>query len=77
MIENEIRIKFHYNKSQSTRSTRTFVKPSIAHRGDRLVFDSSMTYGYHVNLFFLLMAHLFVKQFEHIFFDFRNFTNVF
>ncbi|XP_025156088.1 dynein regulatory complex subunit 7, partial [Harpegnathos saltator] len=49
MIENEIRVKFHYNKGQSTRAARTFVKPSIADRGDRLVFDSNMIRGYHPN----------------------------
>ncbi|XP_032674658.1 dynein regulatory complex subunit 7-like [Odontomachus brunneus] len=68
MIENEIRIQFHYNKGQSTRATCTFVKPSIADRGDRLIFDSSMTHGYHpdpmappektINLFYALDKHL-------------------
>jgi len=48
MTENEIRIKFHYNEGQSSRATRTFIKPSIADRGDRLVFDLAMTRGYDV-----------------------------
>ncbi|XP_020282384.1 dynein regulatory complex subunit 7 isoform X2 [Pseudomyrmex gracilis] len=46
MIENEVRLKFHYDKGRSTRATRTFIKPSIGDRGDRLIFDSSMTHGY-------------------------------
>ncbi|KAL0118701.1 hypothetical protein PUN28_009396 [Cardiocondyla obscurior] len=46
MIENEICVKFHYDRDQSTRATRTFIKPSMADRGDRLVFDPTMTYGY-------------------------------
>lgn len=39
MIENEICIKFHYDQDQSTRAIRTFIKPPMADRGDRLVFD--------------------------------------
>lgn len=65
MVEYKINIKFHYNKGQSTRTTRTFVEPLIAI--DRLVFDSSMTYGYHVSLFLSTKIYLFVKQLEHIF----------
>lgn len=52
MIENEIRIKFHYDKNQCSRATRTFIKPSMADRGDRLVFDPAMTYGYNVNFLY-------------------------
>ncbi|XP_011352287.1 dynein regulatory complex subunit 7 [Ooceraea biroi] len=46
MNENEIRIKFHYDKDQSSAATRTFIKPSIADREDRLVFNPAMTHGY-------------------------------
>lgn len=49
MIENEICIKFHYDQDQSTRAIRTFIKPPMADRGDRLVFDPAMTHGYNVN----------------------------
>lgn len=49
MIENEICIKFHYEQGRSTQATRTFVKPSIADRGDHLVFDPTMTHGYNVH----------------------------
>lgn len=52
MIENEIRIKFHYNNSQISRAIRTFIKPSVADRGDRLVFDLAMTRGYSVTFSF-------------------------
>ncbi|KMQ90893.1 coiled-coil domain-containing protein lobo-like protein [Lasius niger] len=68
MIENEIRIKFHYDKDRSTRATRTFIKPPMADRGDRLVFDPAMTYGYNpdptalpeksLDLFYNLDKHL-------------------
>ncbi|KAM0725854.1 Dynein regulatory complex subunit 7 [Formica fusca] len=68
MIENEIRIKFHYDKNRSSRATRTFIKPSMADRGDRLVFDPAMTYGYNpdptappeknLDLFYNLDKHL-------------------
>lgn len=50
MIENEICIKFHYDGDRSTQATRTFIKPSMADRGDRLVFDPTMTHGYNVNI---------------------------
>ncbi|XP_014480246.1 PREDICTED: dynein regulatory complex subunit 7 [Dinoponera quadriceps] len=46
--KNEIHIKYHYDKGQSTRNTRTFMKPT-ADRGDRLVFDPSMVHEYHPN----------------------------
>jgi len=52
MTENEIRIKFHYNEGQSSRATRAFLKPSVADRGDRLVFDLAMTRGYDVLFLF-------------------------
>jgi len=52
MIENEICIKFHYDRDRSTQATRTFIKPSIADRGDRLVFDPTMTHGYNVNFLY-------------------------
>ncbi|XP_072742511.1 dynein regulatory complex subunit 7 [Anoplolepis gracilipes] len=68
MIENEIRIKFHYDNDRSSRATRTFIKPSMADRGDRLAFDPSMTYGYNpdptappeksLKLFYNLDKHL-------------------
>ncbi|KAL6423248.1 hypothetical protein ACFW04_010127 [Cataglyphis niger] len=68
MIENEIRIKFHYDKDRSFRATRTFIKPPMADRGDRLVFDPAMTYGYNpdptappeknLDLFYDLDKHL-------------------
>lgn len=52
MIENEIRVKFHYDKDRSSRATRTFIKPSMADRGERLVFDPTMSYGYNVNFLY-------------------------
>ncbi|XP_011641883.1 dynein regulatory complex subunit 7-like [Pogonomyrmex barbatus] len=68
IIENEICIKFHYEQDRSTRATRTFIKPPIADRGDRLVFDPTMTYGYNpdptappeksLDLFYALDKHL-------------------
>ncbi|XP_070159520.1 dynein regulatory complex subunit 7 [Polyergus mexicanus] len=68
MIENEIRIKFHYDKDRCSRATRTFIKPSMADRGDRLAFDPAMTYGYNpdptappeknLDLFYNLDKHL-------------------
>ncbi|XP_024880776.1 dynein regulatory complex subunit 7, partial [Temnothorax curvispinosus] len=68
MIENEICIKFHYDRDRSTRATRTFIKPSMADRGDRLVFDPTMTHGYNpdptappeknLDLFYALDKHL-------------------
>lgn len=52
MLENEIRVKFHYDQDRSSRATRTFIKPSMADRGERLVFDPTMTYGYNVNFLY-------------------------
>ncbi|EFN62109.1 Coiled-coil domain-containing protein 135 [Camponotus floridanus] len=68
MLENEIRVKFHYDKDRSSRATRTFIKPSMADRGERLVFDPTMSYGYNpdptappeknLDLFYNLDKHL-------------------
>ncbi|XP_025988502.2 dynein regulatory complex subunit 7 [Solenopsis invicta] len=68
MIENEICIKFHYDQGRSTQATRTFIKPPIGDRGDRLVFDLTMTHGYNpdptapseknLDLFYALDKHL-------------------
>ncbi|XP_012275653.1 dynein regulatory complex subunit 7 isoform X2 [Orussus abietinus] len=44
--QNEIQLKYHYDKGQGTRATRTFIKPPIAERGDRLTFHPDMTHGY-------------------------------
>lgn len=52
MDENKIYIKFHYDTNQSSRATRTFIKPSVADRGDRLIFDPTMIDEYHVNFFY-------------------------
>ncbi|XP_028050974.2 dynein regulatory complex subunit 7 [Monomorium pharaonis] len=68
MIENEISIKFHYEQGRSTQATRIFIKPPIGDRGDRLVFNPTMTYGYNpdpsappeknLDLFYALDKHL-------------------
>lgn len=68
VIGNEISIEFHYDRDRCTRATRTFVKPPMADRGDRLVFDSAMTRGYNpdptappernLELFYTLDKHL-------------------
>ncbi|XP_051166732.1 dynein regulatory complex subunit 7 isoform X2 [Leptopilina boulardi] len=47
--ENEIRLKFHYNKGQYTRATRTFVKPSVSERCERFVFKREMVFEYNPN----------------------------
>ncbi|XP_063978455.1 dynein regulatory complex subunit 7 isoform X2 [Diachasmimorpha longicaudata] len=44
--DNEIRLKYHYREDEVTRAMRTFVKPPVAERGERLVFDERMTSGY-------------------------------
>ncbi|XP_018394490.1 PREDICTED: dynein regulatory complex subunit 7 isoform X2 [Cyphomyrmex costatus] len=64
----EICIKFHYEQDRITQATRTFIKPSIGDRGDRLVFDPTMTHGYNpdpnappeknLDLFYALDKHL-------------------
>lgn len=51
MVDDEIRLIYHYKSEDISRATRTFIKPPIAERGDRLVFDPDMTHGYNVNLF--------------------------
>lgn len=68
MIDNEIVIKFHYDKERSSRAIRTFTKPSIAERESRLVFDLAMIQGYdpdatappekELDLFYELNKHL-------------------
>ncbi|XP_023319201.1 dynein regulatory complex subunit 7 [Trichogramma pretiosum] len=45
-IENEIRLTYHYRGGQYTQATRTFLKPPVSERGDRLVFLPEMTHGY-------------------------------
>ncbi|XP_011303464.1 coiled-coil domain-containing protein lobo homolog [Fopius arisanus] len=45
--DNEIRLKYHYGEDEITRASRIFVKPPVAERGERLVFDETMTTGYH------------------------------
>ena len=50
-VENEIRLTYHYSEGQYTQATRTFLKPPITERGDRLVFLPQMTHGYNVNNF--------------------------
>ncbi|XP_011504670.1 PREDICTED: coiled-coil domain-containing protein lobo homolog [Ceratosolen solmsi marchali] len=45
-IKNEIRLKFHYCEGQYTQATRTFIKPPITDRGDRLVYSPHMTQSY-------------------------------
>ncbi|XP_015117619.1 dynein regulatory complex subunit 7 [Diachasma alloeum] len=44
--DNEIRLKYHYREDEVTRAMRTFVKPPVAERGERLVFNEEMTSGY-------------------------------
>ncbi|XP_066590690.1 dynein regulatory complex subunit 7 [Prorops nasuta] len=41
--ENEIRLKFHYEEGAISRAVHTFVRPLMANRGDRLVYNASMT----------------------------------
>lgn len=48
IVDDEIRLKYHYKNDEITRATRTFIKPPVAERGDRLVFDPTMTHGYNV-----------------------------
>ncbi|XP_032455777.1 dynein regulatory complex subunit 7 [Nasonia vitripennis] len=45
-VENEIRLTYHYSEGQYTQATRTFIKPPVTERGDRLVFLPEMTHGY-------------------------------
>ncbi|XP_020707821.2 dynein regulatory complex subunit 7 isoform X1 [Athalia rosae] len=44
--DNEIRLKYHYERGKGTRATRTFIKPLPSDRGDRLIFNPDMTTGY-------------------------------
>lgn len=46
--DNEIRLKYHYERGKGTRATRTFIKPLPSDRGERLVFNPEMTTGYNV-----------------------------
>ena len=46
--ENEIRLKFHLEKGRYTRATRTFIKPSMASRGERLTLNPEMVFEYNV-----------------------------
>ena len=52
---NEIQLKFHYEKWKYTRATRTFIKPSTADRGERLVFNPDMILEYNVIQFINLI----------------------
>ncbi|KYN37462.1 hypothetical protein ALC56_08175 [Trachymyrmex septentrionalis] len=80
VIGKEICIKFHYEPDRITQATRTFIKPSIGDRGDRLVFDPTMTHGYHpdpnappektLDLFYALDKHL--KDEDRSIFQIRN-----
>ncbi|XP_034941236.1 dynein regulatory complex subunit 7-like [Chelonus insularis] len=45
--DNKIELMYHYKDYNITRATRTFIKPTD--RGDELVFDPDMTYGYNPN----------------------------
>ncbi|KYN17744.1 hypothetical protein ALC57_09957, partial [Trachymyrmex cornetzi] len=68
VIGKEICIKFHYEQNRITQATRTFIKPSIGDREDRLVFNPMMTHGYNpdpnalpeknLDLFYALDKHL-------------------
>lgn len=55
LVENEIRLKYHYSKGQYTQATRTFIKPPVTERGDRLGFLPEMTHGYNVNISWFMM----------------------
>ncbi|XP_076235310.1 dynein regulatory complex subunit 7-like [Calliopsis andreniformis] len=44
--ENEIRLTYHYKPGLYTRATRTYIKPPLAERGDRLALNPTMTKGY-------------------------------
>lgn len=48
--ENEIRLTYHYHPGQFTRAMRTYIKPPLAERGERLVLNVSMTQGYTVSV---------------------------
>ena len=49
--ENEIRLTYHYHSGQFTRAMRTYIKPPLAERGERLILDPSMMHGYTVSLY--------------------------
>lgn len=51
--DNEINLKYHYDKGRVTAATRRFVKPPISEQGDRLTFNPSMTSGYMVSNSFM------------------------
>ncbi|XP_043511887.1 dynein regulatory complex subunit 7 [Frieseomelitta varia] len=44
--ENEIRLTYHYHPGQFTRVLRTYIKPPLAERGERLVLNVSTMQGY-------------------------------
>ncbi|XP_076226388.1 dynein regulatory complex subunit 7 isoform X2 [Nomia melanderi] len=44
--ESEIRLTYHYETGQYSRATRTYIKPPLAERGDRLILKPTMTQGY-------------------------------
>ena len=48
--ENEIRLTYHYHPGQFTRVMRTYIKPPLAERGERLVLNVSMMHGYTVSV---------------------------
>ncbi|KAJ8674312.1 hypothetical protein QAD02_005574 [Eretmocerus hayati] len=45
-VDNEIRLTYHYSGGQYTQATRSYIKPPISERGDKLVFTSEMTQSY-------------------------------
>lgn len=63
IADNEIRLKYHYDKGNYTRATRTFVKPSTADRGERLVFNPEMVFEYNVTKFQIPNIHISEKLF--------------
>ncbi|XP_014205782.1 dynein regulatory complex subunit 7 [Copidosoma floridanum] len=48
-VDNEIRLTYHYDVGEYTQATRTFIKPPVTERGDKLVFTPDMTYAYNPN----------------------------
>lgn len=56
--DNEIYLTYHYRPGQFTRAMRMYVKPPLAERGDRLVVNPTMTYGYNVSVLSILLENL-------------------
>lgn len=49
--DNEIHLTYHYYPDNVTRALRTFIKPPLAERGERLDLNPTMTHGYNVSIY--------------------------